>query len=186
MTTTRTRWAQRMRAGGLLLLWTLPTLSACTSDAAVKAQPVAPATASAPAQVIAAATGPAADRPAPTGTVSDTNRADVVLQREQFSYSGGGRRDPYRSLMTSRDVRPLISDLRVAVIVYDPADDQSVAILRDAFSHRQYRVRVGQQVGRLRVSAIKPKAVMFTIEEFGFNRTETLPLSSDSTKVRTP
>jgi hypothetical protein len=111
---------------------------------------------------------------------------ELVLQRETFSYNSGGRRDPYRSLMTSREVRPLVSDLRVTVIVFDPAGEQSVAILRDAFSKRQYRVRVGQQVGRLRVSAIKPKAVQFTIEEFGFNRTETLPLSSDSTKVRTP
>ncbi|MEI6740913.1 MAG: hypothetical protein WCK74_11450 [Gemmatimonadaceae bacterium] len=111
---------------------------------------------------------------------------ELVLQRETFSYNSGGRRDPYRSLMTSREVRPLVSDLRVTVIVFDPTGEQSVAILRDAFSKRQYRVRVGQQVGRLRVSAIKPKAVQVTIEEFGFNRTETLPLSSDSTKVRTP
>jgi hypothetical protein len=28
--------------------------------------------------------------------------------------------------------------------------------------------------------------VKFTIEEFGFNRQETLPLSSDTTKVRKP
>ena len=49
-----------------------------------------------------------------------------------------------------------------------------------------YRVRVGQQLGRLRVAAIRQKAVQFTIEEFGFNRQETLPLSSDTTKARHP
>jgi hypothetical protein len=47
-------------------------------------------------------------------------------------------------------------------------------------------VRVGQQLGRLRVSGIRQKAVQFSIEEFGFNRQETLPLSSDTTKVRNP
>ena len=72
------------------------------------------------------------------------------------------------------------------MVVYDAEGDNSVAILRDNFSKQQYRVRVGQQLGRMRVSAIKQKAVQFTVEEFGFNRIETLPLSSDTTKVRNP
>lgn len=113
---------------------------------------------------------------------------EITLQRETFAYSGGGRRDPYKSLMSSSDVRPLLSDLRLTAVAFDPvgAGSNSVAILRDTFSKQQYRVRVGQQLGRLRVSAIRQKAVQFTIEEFGFNRQETLPLSSDTTKVRNP
>jgi hypothetical protein len=112
--------------------------------------------------------------------------AEIVLQRESFVYSGDGRRDPYQSLMSSSDVRPLLSDLRLTAVAFDPAGNNSVAILRDAHSRTQYRVRVGQQLGRLRVSAIRQKAVQFAIEEFGFNRQETLPLSSDTTKVRKP
>lgn len=112
--------------------------------------------------------------------------AEIVIQREAFSYSGGGRRDPYKSLMSSSDVRPLLSDLRLTAVAFDPAGNNSVAILRDSYSKAQYRVRVGQQLGRLRVSGIRQKAVQFTIEEFGFNRQETLPLSSDTTKVRNP
>ena len=112
--------------------------------------------------------------------------SEVTIQREVFDYNGGGRRDPYKSLMSSSDVRPLLSDLRVTGIAVDPVGDNSVAVLRDTYSKQQYRVRVGQQLGRLRVSAIKEKAVQFTIEEFGFNRTETLRQSSDTTKVRNP
>lgn len=113
---------------------------------------------------------------------------EITLQRETFAYSGGGRRDPYKSLMSSSDVRPLLSDLRLTAVAFDPvgAGSNSVAIMRDTYSKQQYRVRVGQQLGRLRVSAIRQKAVQFTIEEFGFNRQETLPLSSDTTKVRNP
>ncbi len=111
---------------------------------------------------------------------------EITLHREVFSYSGGGRRDPYKSLMSSSDVRPLLSDLRLTAVAFDPDGQNSVAILRDSFSKLQYRIRVGQQLGRLRVSAIRQKAVQFTIEEFGFNRQETLPLSSDTTKVRNP
>ena len=113
---------------------------------------------------------------------------EITLQRETFAYSGGGRRDPYKSLMSSSDVRPLLSDLCLTAVAFDPVGPgrNSVAILRDTYSKRQYRVRVGQQLGRLRVTAIRQKAVQFTIEEFGFNRQETLPLSSDTTKVRNP
>jgi hypothetical protein len=115
-----------------------------------------------------------------------TMPTEITLQREVFAYSGSGRRDPYKSLMTSSEVRPLLSDLRLAVIALDPEGKNSIAVLRDTYSKQQYRVRVGQQLGRLRVTAIKPKAVQFTMEEFGFNRTETLFLSSDTTKVRNP
>lgn len=113
---------------------------------------------------------------------------EITLQRETFSYNGGGRRDPYKSLMSSSDVRPLLSDLRLTAVAFDPVGtgSNSVAILRDTHSKQQYRVRVGQQLGRLRVAAIRQKAVQFTIEEFGFNRQETLPLSSDTTKARNP
>lgn len=116
------------------------------------------------------------------GTVA----TEITLQREVFDYSGNGRRDPYKSLMSTSEVRPLLSDLRLMVVVYDATGNNSVAILRDTFNKQQYRVRVGQQLGRLRVSAIKQKTVQFSMEEFGFNRTETLPLSSDTTKVRNP
>ena len=111
---------------------------------------------------------------------------EITIDREVFSYDGGGRRDPYKSLMGTSDVRPLISDLRLMVVVYDASGDNSVAILRDNFTKQQYRARIGQQFGRMRVSAIKQKSVQFTVEEFGFNRVETLPLSSDTTKVRNP
>ncbi len=115
-----------------------------------------------------------------------TMPTEITLQREVFAYSGSGRRDPYKSLMSSSEVRPLLSDLRLAVIALDPDGNNSIAVLRDSYSKQQYRVRVGQQLGRLRVTAIKQKAVQFTMEEFGFNRTETLFLSSDTTKVRNP
>ena len=111
---------------------------------------------------------------------------EITLHREVFQYRSGGRRDPYKSLMSSNEIRPLLSDLRLTAVAFDPDGQNSVAILRDSHSKLQYRIRVGQQLGRLRVSAIRQKAVQFTIEEFGFNRQETLPLSGDTTKVRNP
>ena len=55
--------------------------------------------------------------------------------------------------MTSSDVRPLLSDLRLTGVAFDPAGRNSVAIMRDLHTKAQYRVSVGQQLGRLRVAA---------------------------------
>ena len=146
---------------------------------------------SAPSTVTAVSAGtvtPSADAPTATaGARRSTGLpAEITIQREVFDYNGSGRRDPYKSLMSTSDVRPLLSDLRLTAVAFDPDGNNSVAILRDSFSKQQYRIRVGQQLGRLRVSGIKQKSVQFTLDEFGFNRQETLQLSSDTTKLRNP
>lgn len=139
-----------------------------------------PAPASSPGGAAAPAS-PAVATAAPSAAT-----AEITIQREVFDYVGSGRRDPYKSLMSTSDVRPLLSDLKLTAVAFDPDGDNSVAILRDSNSKAQYRVRVGQQLGRLRVSVIRQKSVQFTLDEFGFNRQETLRLSSDTTKLRNP
>ena len=134
------------------------------------------------AQVAATTVASADSKKAPVPTTAAPG--EVTIHREVFSYEGGGRRDPYISLMTSSDIRPLLSDLRLTAIAFDPDGRNSVAILRDMFSKTQYRARVGQQLGRMRVSSISAKTVQFTIEEYGFNRTETMRVMSDSTTAR--
>ena len=164
--------------------------TAVTAAVVIVAQPLMKEAQAARVPLQAAST-PSQTTPVPTVDVarSTTKKAmptEITIQREVFDYDRSGRRDPYKSLMTSSDVRPLLSDLRLTAVAFDPDGDNSVAILRDSFSKQQYRIRVGQQLGRLRVSGIKQKSVQFTIEEFGFNRQETLALAGDTTKVRNP
>jgi hypothetical protein len=109
----------------------------------------------------------------------------VLINREVFAYDGDGRRDPFVSLLTTSDLKPLLSDLKLVGVAYDPRGQNSVAVLRDITSRDQYKVRVGQTIGRMRVAAIQPKAVIFTIEEFGYSRQELLPIAPpDSSKMR--
>jgi Tfp pilus assembly protein PilP len=108
----------------------------------------------------------------------------VLINREIFAYDGDGRRDPFVSLLTTSDLRPLLNDLKLVAVAFDPRGQNSVAVLRDITSKDQYRVRVGQTIGRMRVAAIQEKAVIFTIEEFGYSRQEILPIIADSTKTR--
>jgi len=99
------------------------------------------------------------------------------LIREVFAYEGGGR-DPFMSLLKSGDVRPLISDLKLTTVVYDGRfASRSVAVLRDITNRRIYRVKTGDILGRLKVTQIRPREVVFTVQEFGFERQETLSLA---------
>ena len=120
----------------------------------------------------------------PAAPVADT-APKVLINREIFQYDGDGRRDPFVSLLTTSDLRPLLSDLKLVAVAFDPRGQNSVAVLRDVTSKSQYRVKVGQTIGRMRVAAIQEKAVIFTIEEFGYSRQELLPIQPpDSSKMR--
>ena len=113
---------------------------------------------------------------------SDTGSSTTVIMREQYAYARDGRRDPFFSLMGTDELRPTMSDLRLTGILFDPAG-HSVATLRDLGTNQQYRVTTGSVLGRLRVSSIRLKTIVFTIDEFGTNRQDSLVLG-DSTKVR--
>ena len=165
-----------------------PTGSALTSRALTAAVAVALlAPASAAAQRIAhAAEAPKAAAPADTArrasgaAIAEGATSVLTFERESYSYARDGRRDPFSSLLDNGELRPLLSDLHLAVVAYDP-DGGSVAVLRDLNTKEQYRVRVGQQLGRMRVAAIELKRIVFTIEEFGFSRQESLALPDPTT-----
>ncbi|MBA2686982.1 MAG: hypothetical protein H0U64_02670 [Gemmatimonadaceae bacterium] len=130
--------------------------------------------------VFAVSTG--AQTPAPAGALPDS-AGQMVLNREVFDYNAAGKRDPFLSLMTTSELKPLFSDLRLVGVLTDISGRNSVAILRDVTSKEQYRVKAGQTLGRMRVTRIEPKSVVFTIEEFGFSRQEILVMG-DSTQAR--
>ena len=120
-------------------------------------------------------------KPTPAGAKPDSAKRDSVaapgLVREVFSYEGGGR-DPFLSLLRSGDIRPLLSDLRLVGIYYDgryPA--RSVAVLRDVTNSKVYRVKPGNIIGRLKATTIRPREIVFTVQEFGFERQESLSLA---------
>ena len=123
-----------------------------------------------------------APTPAPTNAPAKSSNADAQVMRESFDYTRDTRRDPFVSLMTTSDLRPTLSDLRLTGILYDLSGRRPVAILRD-IAGGQWRVTTGMTLGRMRVAQIKPKTIIFTIEEFGFNRQDSLILG-DTTRVR--
>jgi hypothetical protein len=128
-----------------------------------------------------AGAGAQAPPPAPTGA-RDSVPADsgtAGLLREVFSYEGGGR-DPFVSLLKSGDIRPLISDLKLVGVYYDSRFPvRSVAVLRDITNGKRYRTKIGDIMGRLKVREIQPREIVFTVQEFGFERQEILQLAKE-------
>ena len=114
---------------------------------------------------------------------SDSTPTHVTIMREVFDYDAGGRRDPFVSLLNTSELRPGIGDLRVTGILYDQTGRHSVATLRDLGTNALYRVSVGTTLGRMHVAAIRLKTVVFSIDEFGTTREDSLILG-DTTKAR--
>jgi hypothetical protein len=108
-----------------------------------------------------------------------------AITREVFEYTREGRRDPFVSLLTTAELRPTMSDLRLTSIFLDLGGPNSLATLRDVSSNGRYTVRVGSTVGRMRVAAIHDQAVLMTIQEFGTTRRDSLVLR-DSSRVKKP
>jgi hypothetical protein len=168
---------------GIMLVGVLASGASAQASAQAASRPNTGTTATPrPQPPVPEARGSAA---APVRAAAADTAPRVLINREIYAYDGDGRRDPFVSLLTTSDLRPLLSDLRLVAVAYDPRGRNSVAVLRDPTSKTQYRVKVGQTIGRMRVAAIQEKAVIFTIEEFGYSRQELLPIQPpDSSKMR--
>ena len=114
---------------------------------------------------------------------TDTSGPPATIYRESFTTRADGRRDPFNSLLTTNELRPALSDLRLTGVLYDHTGGHSVATLRDLGTNAQYRVTTGSTLGRMRVSTIRYTTVVFTIDEFGTTRQDSLILR-DTTKAR--
>ena len=101
---------------------------------------------------------------------------ETEVLRETFTYAGGAR-DPFASLISEDKLGPEFSDLLLVGVYLDlRRANNSVAILRDKTSQKRYKLRVGDRLGRLKVAQIRQTDVVFTVEDIGFERQETLSL----------
>ncbi|MDH4130935.1 MAG: hypothetical protein OEV95_03930 [Gemmatimonadota bacterium] len=101
---------------------------------------------------------------------------ETQVMRESFTYTGGAR-DPFASLLAEDRSGPEFADLLLVGIYLDlRRSSNSVAVLRDKTTQKRYKLRVGDRLGRLQVAQIRQSDVVFTIEDIGFERQETLSL----------
>ncbi|UCG84883.1 MAG: hypothetical protein JSW71_13125 [Gemmatimonadota bacterium] len=138
------------------------TIAAVGAVGAVAAEPPAPLENEPTRDAVADAEQP--------DLAEDTESRETELIREVFSYRGAAR-DPFVSLLRTADIRPFLQDLQVKSIMYDPRHPaMSVAVLRDTVAGKAYPVRVGDELGRMRVGDIVPGEVVLVVVEFGSER----------------
>ena len=153
-------------------------LAACGGEAEAPAAAAPPEGAAAPVadtQSVKADSAEAARIAA--ARVDSASVTGPLAKRETFAYAGGSR-DPFESLLDMATAGPELPDLQLVGIYQDLAvNSNSVALLRDRTNNRRFKLRVGDQLGRLRVAQIRQKDVVFIVEDFGFERQETLSLT---------
>ena len=159
------------------------TPPAKTQSAPAKVAPTKGAAKAPPAQKTAAPAAGKKGSAAPATPAPDTAGTPPTIWRESFAYTADRRRDPFNSLLTTTELRPTLSDLKITGILFDPAGRRSFATLRDLVTNAQYRVTNGSTLGRMRVAAIRTRIVVFTIDEFGTTRQDSL-VFGDTTKAR--
>jgi hypothetical protein len=155
----------------------MPNSAVAKADSAKAAAAVAmePPAAPATAPVASASTMPAmAQDSAPADSARKGNEMD--MSRETFAYSGAAR-DPFNSLLNMAKTGPELADLQLVGIYQNlRAPSASVAVFREKDGGKRHKLRAGDQVGRSRLVQIRERDVVFTIEDFGFERQETLSL----------
>ena len=108
--------------------------------------------------------------------VDSAEQGETDVQRETFAYAGGAR-DPFSSLVNVKNAGPELVDLQLVGIYQDlRTSGNSVAVVREKDSGKRHKLRTGDRIGRLRVAQIRSKDLVFQIEDFGFERQETLSL----------
>ena len=137
----------------------------------------------APATPVASAT-PAPSQPEVVVAANDSmvwadsvrKAKEIEMSRETFSY-GGAARDPFNSLLNMAKNGPELADLMLVGIYQNlRIPGRSVAVFREKEGGKRHKLRAGDQVGRSRLVQIRERDVVFMIEDFGFERQETLSL----------
>jgi hypothetical protein len=109
-----------------------------------------------------------------TDSLQQARETEVL--RETFTYSGASR-DPFVSLIDLPQEGPEFVNLQLVAIYQDLRyAGNSIAVVRDKGANKRYSVRVGDRIGRLKIAQIRQRDVVFTIEDLGFERQETLSL----------
>lgn len=107
----------------------------------------------------------------------------ALYRREVFVYRGAGRRDPFASLLTSPELGVRPEDLTLVSVLSSPDPRLSVAIFAQQGSSRRLRLRVGERLGNIRVTAIRPREVQVVVEEFGVARPYVYRLRTPTTRT---
>ncbi len=115
----------------------------------------------------------AATKAAPPAAAASAEEPKLIFDREVYTYPSGGRRDPYTPLVGKNDQGPRFEDLSIRGIIYSPSAESMVLLSDGKKTYRRHR---GEMVGNARVVQIAPTRVIFSVDNFGVWREESLEM----------
>ena len=111
----------------------------------------------------------------------DTSEAELIFEREVFSYPSFSRRNPFNPLTSGDESGPRFEDLELMGVIYSTDPAASVALLGvptggqgGGSATRTYRIRRGDRLGNSRILQIQRTRVVFEVEEFGLTEQRAL------------
>ena len=116
-------------------------------------------------------------------TPSHTSGPPAMIMREVYEYSRDGRRDPFISLLLTNELRPTMSDLKLTSLIYDANGVTLWPSCATSAPTPSIACKGRFVLGRMHVAAIREHWIVFTIDEFGTNRQDSLVLG-DTSKAR--
>ena len=103
----------------------------------------------------------------------DTAEAELVFEREVYSYPTYGRRNPFEPLTSGDGQGPRFEDLKLLGVIFSANAGASVALLGVDVSTgdagKTYRVRRGDRLGNTRIISIQRDRILVEVEEFGLS-----------------
>lgn len=99
----------------------------------------------------------------------DPDTIQLVFERERFSYPTFQRRNPFRPL-TGDATGPRFEELTFRGAILSEREGGSIALLSapgGGPAGRNFRVRVGDVIGNVRILAIERRQVRVQVDEFG-------------------
>lgn len=130
--------------------------------------------------LVAGLPGAAAAQDDPPPPPPDTTPAELVFEREVYSYPAFDRRDPFAPLVSGSEGEPRFEDLALLGVIYSTNPAESVALLGIALGDggtvagNSFRVRRGDRIGNTRILAIQRDRVIVEVEEFGLTEQRSL------------
>ena len=104
----------------------------------------------------------------------------LSFDREVYSYSGEGRKDPFAPLTGTSALGPLFEELSLHGILYSNDPKLSVVLVYDS-GKKPYRLHVGDVIGNARVASVTKTQVKFLVQSYGMIREEVMNMAPRKT-----
>ncbi len=116
--------------------------------------------------------------------------ANLVFEREVFTYPVYQRRNPFIRVVSGNEAGPRFEEVQLYGVIFSPDPGLSVAVFgprrageeggggeqQGQRARRVFRARLGEQLGNFRILEIQPSRVVVVVDNFGITEQRIMEL----------